>query len=90
MMRTFVKDRRLPESGTYVEVPENDAEKRAASFAALAELLTGDAGYAKQSLGRQTRRRSKPHGCGFLKNCCEEEGRLRLTPKVKKPIFSLP
>lgn len=50
MMRTFVKDRRLPESGTYVEVPENDAEKRAASFAALAELLTGDAGYANRAV----------------------------------------
>ena len=51
MMRNFVKDRRLPESGTYVEVPENDAEKRAASFAALAEVLPGDAGYAKQFIG---------------------------------------
>jgi hypothetical protein len=52
MMRNFVKDRRLPESGTYVEATGDDAEKRTASFAALAELLTGDAGYAKQFIGK--------------------------------------
>lgn len=52
MMRTFVKDRCLPEAGAYVEVTGDDAEKRTASFAALAELLTGDAGYAKQFIGK--------------------------------------
>ena len=50
MMRTFVKDRCLPEAGAYVEVTGDDAEKRAASFAALAELLTGDAGYANRAV----------------------------------------
>ncbi|WP_314449162.1 hypothetical protein [Selenomonas artemidis] len=50
MMRTFVKDRCLPEAGAYVEVTGDDAEKRTASFAALAELLTGDAGYANRAV----------------------------------------
>ncbi len=50
VMRAFVKDRRLPEAGAYVEVTGDDAEKRTASFAALAELLTGDAGYANRAV----------------------------------------
>lgn len=52
MMRAFVKDRRLPEAGAYVEVLAGDAERTGDSFAALAELLTGDAGYAERFLGK--------------------------------------
>lgn len=51
-MRVFVKDRRLPEAGAYVEVQAGDTEKIGASFAALAALLTGDAGYAERVLGK--------------------------------------
>lgn len=49
-MRVFVKNRRLPDARAYAPGSEGDAEKRAASFAALAELLTGDAGYAARVL----------------------------------------
>ncbi len=50
MMRAFVKDRRLPEASAYVEVQAGDTEKIGASFAALAALLTGEAGDAARVL----------------------------------------